>query len=79
MSMNNFSLGTLGLGIWVCSVIYACICVGVCMHPSLSNCVYACVFMLVWFKSIEVPLSFMFGFARNLSGDRLPEADFFKK
>ena len=60
----------------VCSFIYACICVSVCMHASLSNCVYVCVSMHVSFKSMGVRVSNMCLHVLNLSGPRLPEAGF---
>ena len=60
----------------MCVFIYVRMFACVCMYASLSNCVYACVFMHVTFKSIGVRVSFMCLCVLNLSGPRLPEAGF---
>ena len=52
------------------------VCVCVCIHAALSDCVNACVYMHVSFKSIGVPVSYMLLRELNLSGPRLPEAGF---
>ena len=74
MNMNVFLLEHL---IYVSVFIYVriSVCECVCMHSTLSNCMYACVSIHVTY-AIVVRVSFVCLYVLNLSGPRLPEAGF---